>query len=137
MSQGNNPHLPYCHLLCCFFQSYQGKSYFLKELCTNYRLLFDPPLADKDPPLVILYSYQTERPKIKLERDIIYYILGLPTLKNILEVSKIHKGNTSGVIIILDDVLSAFESLSNEESNEYQKLVVEWSRLKVCKQAQQ
>jgi hypothetical protein len=109
----------------------KGKSFFLKELCRNYRQVFDPPLSDNDPPLVILYSYQTERPKIKLERDVIYYILGLPSLKNILEVSERHKSNTSGVIVVLDDVLSALESLSTEESNDYQKLVVEWSRLKV------
>jgi hypothetical protein len=93
--------------------------------------VFDPPLGVKDPPLVFIYSYQTERPRIKLDSDIIYYILGLPSLKNILEVAERHKSDSSGIILILDDVLSALESLTAEESNQYQTLIVEWSRLKV------
>lgn len=52
-------------------------------------------------------------------------------MKNILQVCHKYEAKSCGVVLILDDVLSALESLNAEESNEYQKLIVEWSRIKV------
>lgn len=109
-----------------------GKSYFLKELCQNYRSLVFPRLNVQDPGFVFVYSYQTVKPDLRIHnKDTIFYISGLPTVNNILQVCHKYENKTSGVILILDDVLSAMESLNAEESNEYQKLIVEWSRIKV------
>lgn len=116
-----------CHFFVCFSGS--GKSYFLRELCQNYRSLITPSLKPTDPPIIFLYIYQAEKPSISVPKhDMLYFMHGMPTWETLEGWYSKYERNNSGFVLIYDDCLSDLESLSESETEKMTRLVTQWSR---------